>query len=104
MTSPIDRRITLCVLVATAPAGIVLGVQSRGPAEGGAKDAAVTSPIDRRITLCVLVATAPAGIVLGVQSRGPAEGGAKDAAVTYQLDLPVIHGVTLAIEHRQQAR
>ena len=143
VTSPIDRRITLCVLVATAPAGIVLGVQSRGPAEGGAKGCggdisdrpanhsvclgcysaagivlgvqsrwiaeggakdAVTSPMGRRITLCVLVATAPAGIVLGVQSRGPAEGGAKDAAVTYQLDLPVIHGVTLAIEDRQQAR
>ena len=104
MTSPIDRRITLCVLVATAPAEIVLGVKSRGIAEGGAKDAAVTSPIDRRITLCVLVATVPAGIVLGVQSRGPAEGGAKDVAVTYQLDLPFIHGVTLAIDDRQQAR
>ena len=64
----------------------------------------MTSPIDRRITLCVLVATAPAGIVLGVKSRGPAEGGAKDVAVTYQLDLPVIHGVTLAIDDRQQAR
>ena len=46
MTSPIDRRITLCVLVATAPAGIVLGVQSRGPAEGGAKDAGVTNQLD----------------------------------------------------------
>ena len=46
VTSPIDRRITLCVLVATAPAGIVLGVQSRGPAEGGAKDAGVTNQLD----------------------------------------------------------
>ena len=71
--------------------------------EGNAKCAAMTYPIDRRTTLCVVVATAPAGIVLGAQSRGLAEGGAKDAAMTYQLDLPVIHGVTLAIEDRQQA-
>ena len=72
--------------------------KSRWIAKGGAKDAAMTSPIDRRITLCVLVATAPAGIELEEQSRWIAKGCAKDAAVTYQLDLPVIHGVTLAIE------
>jgi len=100
-TSPINRRTILCVVVATAPAGIVLGASRGRPrgavAEGGAKDAAKTSPINRRTILCVLVATAPAAIVLGAQSRGLAEGGAKDAAMTYQLDLPVIHSVTLAI-------
>ena len=105
MTSPIDRRATLCVLLATAPAGVVLGASRGRPrgavAEGGAKCAAMTSLIDRRATLCVLLATAPGGIVLGAQSRGLAEGGAKDAAMTYQLDPPVIHSVTLAIEDRQ---
>ena len=56
VTSPIDRRITLCVLVAIAPAGIVLGANPRWIAEGGAKDAAVTYQLDLPVIHCVTLA------------------------------------------------
>ena len=50
MTSPIDRGITQCVLIATLPVEV---------AEDDVKDAAMTSPIHRRTIQCVLIATMP---------------------------------------------
>ena len=67
MTSPIDRLIIQCILIATAPAEIVVGVQSREVVEGDVNDAVMTSPINRLIIQCVLIATMPAELVLGVR-------------------------------------